>query len=463
MSTTTAGAPLGVGVVETRPAASATDSAGDGAAQRLVDAILGNAQALRAASDADLGAVISSCLGTSSARRGVAIPVFSVPVVYALVLRLCDPPSALAVVAPSSAPATTATADARPAAAPEAPPAQPQQPQPAATNDGAAMSAASAFYCSQQLKWLIANLFAAAARAQGFAIDPGFQATGPASELPPLIALMLDALIDERLSLEVGEVMRLFLQHSPAFLQAFVAFRLPPQPDDPVSQPATARAAAVAAAAATTSAAPQTAAAATAAAASTPFRRTAFGVIAPLLTDMSALRNHAAWQILFAALQSDPDTLRPTREAVELLSRHLHAFLDLLITCLRHANPASRRFTLRLLSDISQLHSDWIPISHCILQSPAMFFALLANAEGPPGTPEHWPVYHILKMFISFPGKCPLMRHMCFINRDALSQYAQACAVRFAVPPRETEMLLSKLAAMTPLSAEDAALIHCTI
>ena len=240
-----------------------------------------------------------------------------------------------------------------------------------------------------------------------------------------LVAALLEALVDETLSLLVGEVLRLFLQHSLAFHQAFLAFR-------------------------------------SGGAGQASFQRTAFGLLAPLLTDTSsALRNHAAWQVVFAAVTPDAagTGTGPTRDAVELLARHAHAFLDLLVTCLRHANPASRRFVLRLVGDIVGSFTEWLPISHLILQSPAIFFSLLANTESPSAA-IHETVYHIVKYFIMFPKKCPLMRHICCINRDALAAYVQAAAERYTLRDREPEQLVARLGQLTPLNAEEAALVY---
>lgn len=301
------------------------------------------------------------------------------------------------------------------------------------------------FFCNQQLKVLITTYFVTAAKNYGYSIQSWFvlqqQQTSSSTEsitVESLVPPLLKALGQDSHSLVAGEILRLFLHFSPAFLQAFVFY----YNNDANSNDSN------------SSSKHQLRL----------FENTSFGIIAPMLTETaSALRNHAAWQVLFAALQTDIETLRPSREVVEVLAKnHLHSFLNLITSCLRHSNPASRRFALRLISDMLQLFSDWNPISHCLLQSPAIFFALLANTEGPPCA-EHWQVYHILKMFIMFPKKCPLMRHLCYINRDSLGQYATSCVSKFSGHPKELSMIMSKLASMTPLTSEEAALIQCAL
>lgn len=344
------------------------------------------------------------------------------------------------------------------------------------------------YFCSQQLKVLIATFFVTAARHENLMIQHWFQTqqqqTGnnnnnTTKELEVLVTLLLEGLSKESHSLVAGEVLRLFLQFSPTFLQTFIAYR-----KNSSSGSATATTTTTSSTAASRSSSPQLA---VPGGVISPrqqqqqqqqvflFEDTAIGIIAPMLIDSMALKNHSAWQVLLAVLQSDLETLRPTKQVVELLSKyHLHSFLNMLVTCLRHANPASRRFSLRLISDILQLFSDWQPISHCILQSPAIFFSLLANAEPPSSSSsssssaassaansclDQSQVYHILKMFIMFPKKCPLMRHLCYLNRDSLGLYTQRAAS--SANSKEVEMIMSKLEASTPLTAEEAALIQC--
>jgi hypothetical protein len=355
------------------------------------------------------------------------------------------------------------------------------------------------YFCSQQLKVLIATFFVTAARQENLLIQHWFVPTittttnnnatssSISMTLDLLVTLLLDGLSKESHSLVAGEVLRLFLQFSPVFLQAFVAYRKSSSSNNNNSVVAAQR-----------SSSPSTSSSLI-----SPrqqqlqqqqpflFQDCAIGIIAPMLTDSMALKNHSAWQVLLAVLQSDVETLRPSKQVVELLAKyHLHSFLNMLVTCLRHANPASRRFSLRLISDILQLFSDWQPISHCILQSPAIFFSLLANADPPSssnsvvtstsaisGTAaagvgaaaalvsplgsglDQSQVYHILKMFIMFPKKCPLMRHLCYLNRDSLGLYTQRAASK--ANAKEVEMIMSKLETTTPLTAEEAALIQC--
>jgi hypothetical protein len=301
------------------------------------------------------------------------------------------------------------------------------------------------FFCQEQLKVQITTYFSTAAKflPNLSFVDTWFTTitstattTSNENSINTIVSLLLKTLSQESHSLVSGEILRLFIHCSPTFLRAFLLFNsnvYNSNNNTSTSQFLL-------------------------------FEETSLGKIVPMLTDTNALKNHAAWQVMFAILENDLTTHRPSRFVVEYLSKnHLHSFLNhVLIASLRHSNPVSRRFTLRFISDMIQAFGDWSPISHCVLQSPAIFYALLANAEGP-ACPEHWQVYHIIKMFITFPNKCPLMRHLCFINRDALGQYAQSCATKFSVYPGETTTILTKLAAMTPLSAEELALIQTNL
>lgn len=411
--------------------------------------LLGDAAKLRAASNSELMAQISNCL---AAGRVPQYPPIHLAALHALIERICAPVLAL----------------------------QQQQQDP------------TAFFYSQQVRMIVAHFLSTAAKSEGYAIQGWFllpsslssSSSSPsplssssgqdetsdhhaaASMIASIVAMLLGSLAEEAHSMAVGEAFRLLLQSSPQVLQAFVAYRVPfPAPP---TMPAAGSGGGIGGVAMLSSSSQhqqqqqlhqqqlqlhqQS------------FGATAFGVIAPFLTDTCALRNYAAWQMFMAALQPDPGTtLQPPREVVELLSKHVHAYIEMLVVCLRHANPVCRRFTLRVLTDTLQSIRAWNPIANCILQSPAIFFAILANADGPP-VPEHWPCYQIVKMFVSLPSKCPLMRHLIYINRDALAEYVQMCSMRFGLNVEgETKFLLSKLDGITPLTAEEAALIHCSI
>jgi hypothetical protein len=68
-------------------------------------------------------------------------------------------------------------------------------------------------------------------------------------------------------------------------------------------------------------------------------------------------------------------------------------------------------------------------------------------------------VFHAMKIFIAYPRKGPLMRQICYENRDILATYVTQCVEAFSIDEAEAGRLLAAIASWQPLAPAEALLI----